>query len=58
MGVPTPEVLPPDESAEPETLLTLGGERLHVLHTPGHTPGSICLRIPSSWLATLFSAAA
>jgi hydroxyacylglutathione hydrolase len=25
--------------------LRLGGSRLTVLHTPGHTPGSICLRI-------------
>ncbi len=50
MGVPTPEVLPPDASAEPETLLMLGGERLHVLHTPGHTPGSICVYAPSDSL--------
>jgi glyoxylase-like metal-dependent hydrolase (beta-lactamase superfamily II) len=26
--------------------LTLGGERIEVLHTPGHSPGSICLYWP------------
>jgi glyoxylase-like metal-dependent hydrolase (beta-lactamase superfamily II) len=25
--------------------IELGGMRIHVIHTPGHTPGSICLRV-------------
>jgi len=43
LGVPTPEVGSPDASAEDGLtvgLATLPGE---VIHTPGHTPGSICL---------------
>ncbi len=43
LGVPTPEVAAPD-------LLAVNGQRVglphlsaDVLHTPGHTPGSICL---------------
>jgi len=27
-------------------VLTVGGTDLHVLHTPGHTPGSVCLHVP------------
>jgi hydroxyacylglutathione hydrolase len=43
LGVATPQVEPPDASAEDGLtigLATLPGE---VIHTPGHTPGSICL---------------
>jgi hydroxyacylglutathione hydrolase len=43
LGVPTPQVGSPDASAEDGLtvgLATLPGE---VIHTPGHTPGSICL---------------
>ncbi|WP_419806806.1 MBL fold metallo-hydrolase [Terriglobus sp.] len=48
MGVATPEVRPPDTSAEAGLVLRLGLEELHVLHTPGHTPGSICLHAPQA----------
>jgi hydroxyacylglutathione hydrolase len=43
LGVPTPEVTSPDASAEDG--LTVGLETLpaEVIHTPGHTPGSVCL---------------
>ena len=50
MGVPTPEVRPPDESAENGMKLSVGETAVHVLHTPGHTPGSISLHIPSAEL--------
>jgi glyoxylase-like metal-dependent hydrolase (beta-lactamase superfamily II)/rhodanese-related sulfurtransferase len=30
--------------------LTLGGVRIEVMHTPGHTPDSICLRMPDAIL--------
>jgi hydroxyacylglutathione hydrolase len=43
LGVPTPEVAPPDASAEDGLSVGLPGLRAEVLHTPGHTPGSICL---------------
>ena len=47
MGVATPKVQPPDESAEAGQILHLGTHELHILHTPGHTPGSICLHAPN-----------
>jgi hydroxyacylglutathione hydrolase len=46
IGAETPEVAPPDLSAEDGLrigLPTLSGE---VFHTPGHTEGSICLYFP------------
>lgn len=38
--------------------LTLGGDELKVLHTPGHSPGSICLYWPGNLIAgdTIFVA--
>jgi glyoxylase-like metal-dependent hydrolase (beta-lactamase superfamily II) len=43
IGVPTPEVAPPDASLSEG--LTVGLDRFpaEVLHTPGHTQGSVCL---------------
>src|SRR3984957_5215806 len=43
LGVATPEVAPPDESLKDG--LNVGLERYpaQVIHTPGHTQGSICL---------------
>ncbi len=43
LGVPTPEVAPPDASAEDGLTVGLATLPALVLHTPGHTPGSICL---------------
>jgi hydroxyacylglutathione hydrolase len=50
LGISTPEVAPPDASAEDG--LTVGLEALpaEVIHTPGHTPGSICLLFPEQHL--------
>ncbi len=50
MGVALPTVLPPDASAEDGLQLTLGSDRVDVLHTPGHTQGSICLHVPAQSL--------
>lgn len=50
MGVPNPRVAPPDVSAEEGTQLHVGAERGEVLHTPGHTGGSISLHFPQSSL--------
>jgi hydroxyacylglutathione hydrolase len=50
LGIPTPEVGPPDASADDGLTVgvaTLTGE---VIHTPGHTPGSICLLFPQQQL--------
>ncbi|MDX6456546.1 MAG: hydroxyacylglutathione hydrolase [Acidobacteriaceae bacterium] len=43
LGVPTPEVGSPDASAEDGLTLGLATLPGQVIHTPGHTPGSICL---------------
>ena len=34
---------PPDLDLTADDLLLIGGLELKVLHTPGHTPGSVCL---------------
>ena len=47
IGVPTPEVAPPDASAEDGLAVGLATLPAEVLHTPGHTPGSICLLFPA-----------
>lgn len=39
-----PGPVPPiDEFLEDEQIITLGETKLQVIHTPGHTPGSVCL---------------
>jgi hydroxyacylglutathione hydrolase len=50
LGVSTPEVAPPDASADDGTAVGLAGLPAEVLHTPGHTPGSICLLFPAQHL--------
>jgi hydroxyacylglutathione hydrolase len=46
LGIPTPQVAPPDASAEDGLTVGLATLPAQVLHTPGHTPGSICLLLP------------
>lgn len=43
LGIETPEVAPPDESAEHGMKVGIAGHPAEVIHTPGHTPGSVCL---------------
>ena len=43
LGVATPEVAPPDCSAEEGMVVGVAGHAAQVLYTPGHTQGSICL---------------
>jgi hydroxyacylglutathione hydrolase len=43
LGIPTPEVAAPDVSADDGLTIGLATLPAEVLHTPGHTPGSICL---------------
>lgn len=50
LGVPTPEVAPPDASAEDGLTIGLATLPAQVLHTPGHTQGSICLLFPDRHL--------
>ena len=42
-GGPVPETAPPDESLDDGLVVGLEHYPAHVLHTPGHTQGSICL---------------
>ena len=46
LGVPTPAKTDIDVDARDGDTLKLGEADFHVLHTPGHTQGSICLLIP------------
>jgi glyoxylase-like metal-dependent hydrolase (beta-lactamase superfamily II) len=43
----------PDKTLEDDETLNLGNVELKVIHTPGHTPGSICLYEPTT--KSLFS---
>lgn len=46
IGMETPDRVNVDTDAVDGTTLHLAGSELHVLHTPGHTQGSISLYIP------------
>jgi glyoxylase-like metal-dependent hydrolase (beta-lactamase superfamily II) len=37
-----------DELLEDEAVIEVGRLRLHTIHTPGHTPGSMCFRLDGS----------
>jgi glyoxylase-like metal-dependent hydrolase (beta-lactamase superfamily II) len=43
VGIPTPAVAPPDESLNDGLVVGLAHYPAQVIHTPGHTQGSICL---------------
>ena len=43
IGIPPPETAPPDEGLKDGQLVGLEHYPAQVLHTPGHTQGSICL---------------
>ena len=47
MGVPTPAVTPADRYVRDGESLAWGRLEAEVMHTPGHTPGSVCLRLPA-----------
>lgn len=46
LRVPTPEKVDVDTSAVDGTTLSLGGSDFQMMHTPGHTQGSISILIP------------
>jgi len=50
LGVQTPEVVAPDANAEDGMRLVVGATQGAVLHTPGHTEGSISLHFPGERL--------
>jgi hydroxyacylglutathione hydrolase len=47
LGVPVPETASIDVAAKDGDRLTVGASEVYVLHTPGHTQGSLCLWMPS-----------
>jgi len=47
LGMRTPEAVAVDSDAKDGSVLEIGATEFHVLHTPGHTQGSISLWIPS-----------
>ena len=47
LGMATPRRVEIDVEARDGDTVRLGGSDFTVLHTPGHTPGSICLWLPS-----------
>jgi hydroxyacylglutathione hydrolase len=58
LGIPTPEVAPPDDNLAHGRVITVGaspeqgqtGLTGNILHTPGHTEGSVCLYLPEQSL--------
>jgi glyoxylase-like metal-dependent hydrolase (beta-lactamase superfamily II) len=50
IGVETPTVKPPDHSPADLELVSVRGVDAQILHTPGHTEGSLCLHLPSESL--------
>lgn len=47
LGIPPPERARIDSALRDGDCMHLGAAGFQVLHTPGHTPGSLCLWIPS-----------
>jgi glyoxylase-like metal-dependent hydrolase (beta-lactamase superfamily II) len=43
IGIPAPETAPPDEGLADGQIVGLERYPAEVIHTPGHTPGSVCL---------------
>jgi glyoxylase-like metal-dependent hydrolase (beta-lactamase superfamily II) len=50
IGVETPQVKPPDHSPADSEQISVRGIDAQVIHTPGHTEGSLCLHVPAQSL--------
>jgi hydroxyacylglutathione hydrolase len=50
IGVETPTVKPPDHSPADHEHVSVRGLDAQIIHTPGHTEGSLCLHLPSESL--------
>jgi hydroxyacylglutathione hydrolase len=46
LGMATPEVRPPDDTLDDGHIIEIAGLTGEILHTPGHTQGSVCLFLP------------
>src|SRR5262249_31178350 len=47
IGMPPPGKVEIDQSAEDSATVSVGSHTANVIHTPGHTEGSICLYFPA-----------
>ena len=54
LGVAPPAAVEVDQFLKDGDRLSCGGHSLDVLHTPGHSPGSLCLHLPGE-TSTIFS---
>ena len=50
LDLPVPTVLPPDHSPTDDEVIDVTGISAHVICTPGHTEGSLCLYLPAEHL--------
>ncbi|WP_158944178.1 MBL fold metallo-hydrolase [Granulicella sp. S190] len=50
LGIPTPTAPGPDDTLEDGKLISITGLSGSILHTPGHTEGSVCLYLPTQTL--------
>ena len=50
LGIATPVVSNPDDTLDDGKLITVTGLTGSILHTPGHTEGSVCLYLPDQTL--------
>jgi hydroxyacylglutathione hydrolase len=50
LGIPTPSVEAPDDTLDDGRRITITGLTGSILHTPGHTEGSVCLYLPAQSL--------
>ena len=50
LGIPTPIVSNPDDTLDDGKLVAITGLTGSILHTPGHTEGSVCLYLPDQTL--------
>jgi len=50
LGMATPEVHAPDDTLEDGNVIAITGLSGIILHTPGHTQGSVCLHLPAQQL--------
>jgi hydroxyacylglutathione hydrolase len=50
LGIPTPEVPAPDDTLDDGKTIAITGLTGTILHTPGHTEGSVCLYLPQQSL--------
>jgi len=48
LNLAVPKVMPPDHSPEDGEQVSVRGIEATVLHTPGHTEGSLCLHVPAA----------